>query len=446
MNVIIWARRQIALHQAHTPPTGLPLTQEEVRRGLRISTIEGAVAAVQISITGAIGGSIFLTGFALFLGANSFQLGLMGALPFLGQLAQFVGAYLEERLGARRPLVLWPILAGRLIWLLLLALPFLTFFAPAERVAAFLSLLGLSYALNGIGSNAWMSWMSDMVPASRRGRYFGFRNTIFGMATMLSLYGAGWLFERLRGVAGEAVGYAAIFAISALFALIAAALIAIQPEPPLQRKERVAVLELFSKPLHNRIFFSFTLASIGWAFVTGIGAPFFFAYGLATLQLSATTLALTAVVTSAVSLISQPYIGRLQDAFGSRLILLISILGAVPLPWGWILSTPDNIVPLWLTAIFSGFFWPGITQGLVNLMIERTPEQGRGAYVAAYGAFSGLGTLIGGLVGGALAVFFEGATFSLGPLTLGNLSLLFMLTSLGRLIMALVFWQRLRER
>ena len=90
-----------------------PLPPSEVRRALRISLLEGAVSTVNISITGAIGGSVFLTGFAMLLGASSFHLGLLGALPFLGQLTGFLGAYLEERVGNRRAMVLYGALAGR---------------------------------------------------------------------------------------------------------------------------------------------------------------------------------------------------------------------------------------------------------------------------------------------------------------------------------------------
>jgi len=73
------------------------LVPSEVRRGLLISIWEGAIANIHISITGAIGGSVFLSGFALLLGANNFQLGLLGALPFIGQMFQFLSASLEAR-------------------------------------------------------------------------------------------------------------------------------------------------------------------------------------------------------------------------------------------------------------------------------------------------------------------------------------------------------------
>ena len=113
------------------------------------------------------------------------------------------------------------------------------------------------------------------------------------------------------------------------------------------------------------------------------------------------------------------------------------------LPWGWVFSTPTNIWPLWLTAIFSGVFWPGLNQGIANVMMERAPADHRGASIAAFGAVTGLGTLVAGLVGGLLATAFAGAEFTLGPIMIAGLGFLFVLSSLGRGLMALVFWRTL---
>lgn len=409
---------------------------------MRISVIEGAVANVHITITGVIGGSVFLTGFALLLGANSFQLGLMGALPFIGQLFQFVGAYLEERIGKRRPLVLYGALAGRLVWALLLALPFLSFLGGAQLALFFIG-LACTYALNGIAGNAWMSWMSDLVPPHQRGSYFGVRNTVAALTAMAATLLAGQALDGLRVRGHEALGYALIFGVAVLAAFGAAALIARQAEPPLAPRERVSLMELFGAPLRDQPFRSFMLTSAGWAVVTGVATPFFSAYGLATLQLSFSTLALTAIVTSAVSLVFGPLVGRLQDQYGYRVVLVACIIGTVPLPWGWILSTPTNIVPLWLTAIFSGVFWPGLNQGLANVLMERAPASCRGAAMAAYSAFTGLGTLAAGLLGGVLASLLVNAQVALGPLAIAGFGFLFVLTSLGRALMAAVFWRTL---
>ena len=85
---IVTATSGVQVAPAETTQTTVspqPLSPSEVQRGLLLSIWEGAVANIHISITGAIGGSVFLSGFALLLGVNNFQIGLLGALPFIGQ-------------------------------------------------------------------------------------------------------------------------------------------------------------------------------------------------------------------------------------------------------------------------------------------------------------------------------------------------------------------------
>jgi fatty acid desaturase len=108
-----------------------------------------------------------------------------------------------------------------------------------------------------------------------------------------------------------------------------------------------------------------------------------------------------------------------------------------------VLSTPDNIAPLWLTSIFSGVFWPGVNQGLSNVLMERAPAQQRGAAMAAFSAITGVGTLVSGFLGGALAATLVGAQFGLGPVSFGGLAVLFVASSLGRLALAAMFWRTL---
>jgi hypothetical protein len=88
-------------------------------------------------------------------------------------------------------------------------------------------------------------------------------------------------------------------------------------------------------------------------------------------------------------------------------------------------------------------FWPGITQGLLNLLMDRAPAEGRGAYVACYGAVTGAGTFVASLIGGAIAAGLGTTILHIGPLALNHYAILFVMSSLGRAAMAFVFARRL---
>lgn len=415
-----------------------PLSPAEVRRGLRLSTVEGALANVHISVTtGAL-----TTGFGLMLGAGAFELGLLGALPFVGQLFQFGGAYLEERLGRRRDLAVLGCLIGRGLWALIAALPFLPLLG-ATRLALFLLLLTASQAVMGMVGNIWTSWMSDLVPPGQRGRYFGVRNTVGSVTAIISTWLAGHALDHYRAVGDERSGYALVIGLAVLCSLLASWVLHRQPEPPMHAHARLPVATLLSMPMRHARFRAFAFAATGWALVTGIASPFFNAYGIQQLRLDFATLALMGVATSAVGMLTQPLIGRLQDRYGDKHVLVASIIGTVLLPWGWTFSRPDFLLPVWLTAIFSGVFWPGINQGLINLLMDRAAPEGRGAYVASYGAITGVGASLAGLLGGTLATLLGVTTLHLGPLTLEHYTLLFALSSLGRAAMAAVFARKL---
>ena len=409
------------------------LSPREVRRGLKLSMYEGALATVHVSVvTGA-----FVTGFALMLGASDFELGLIGAMPFAGPLFQFIGAFLEERLGDRRRITVISSTISRLLWAVMAALPFITILGSA-KIPLFLMLLLVSQALIGVTTNAWTSWMSDLVPPRRRGSYFGLRNTICSVSAMITTWLAGIGLDYYQAIGNERVGYALIFGVAVLCAMAASFVLCRQPEPRVSR-QRVPMRSLFNAPLRNPFFRSFSLAATGWAMVTGVASPFFNAYGIQTLHLSFTTLALFGVATSAMGLVAQPFVGRMQDRYGNRKVLVISAFLTALLPWGWLLSTPTFLLPVWLLSIFAGAFWPGITQGLMNILMERAPAEGRGAYVATYGTITGAGTCLAGVLGGVVASALGTLVRPLGPLLLDHYAVLFVATSIGRAAIAWVF-------
>ncbi|HEU5011114.1 MAG TPA: MFS transporter [Roseiflexaceae bacterium] len=413
------------------------LSPGEVRRGLNLSIYEGALATVHVSVvTGA-----FVTGFALMLGANDFELGLIGAMPFVGPLFQFIGAFLEERLGERRRITVISSALSRVLWAVIAALPFITMLGSA-KIPMFLGLLLVSQALIGITSNAWTSWMSDLVPPRRRGSYFGMRNTVCSISAMVTTWLAGIGLDHYQSIGNDRVGYALVFGVAVLCAMASAFVLSKQPEPPISR-QRMPMRALFSAPLKNPFFRSFSLASTGWAIATGIASPFFNAYGIQTLHLSFTTLALFGVATSAMGMIAQPFIGRLQDRYGDRRVLIVSAFLTAVVPWGWVLSTPTFLLPVWLTSILAGAFWPGVTQGMLNILMERSPAEGRGAYVATYGTITGAGTCVAGVLGGVVVSLMGSVLLPIGPLLLNHYGILFVATSLGRAAIAWVFARRI---
>jgi MFS family permease len=412
-----------------------PATREGA---LRISIFEGAMASVFVSVTA----NGLVTGLALYLGAGPLVLGVLGSLPFITQLFQLLGAYLEEQQGQRRPLAVWSEGLSRAMWIPVALLP-LWPLASTLSLTLFVVLQVVAAALMGIAVNTWTSWMTDLVPASRRGRYFGVRNTVASFASMMGGLGSGFMLDYFKNNANEGLAYTATLGFGLFFAAIGIVLLRLQAEPPMQRRPRVSLREMFVAPMADVPYRTLIMSGATWAFVVGIAGPFFVAYGIDTLSMSFADLAFMGIVTSVASMIVYPFVGRWQDRYGDRIVLIVSALCVVPLPIGWVLSEPGWLWPLIGTSLGAGLFWPGINQGFANMSMARAPAEGRGAYLAAYGAVTGIGVVLSGLLGGVIAELLNGIEFVWFGLTFNHYSILFAGSIMMRLTAALTVLRRL---
>ena len=67
---------------------------------------------------------IFLIGFALALGANNLQLGLLLAIPLFANLLQLTSAFILEITGTRKVTTLVSLLLGRVAWIPIILIAF----------------------------------------------------------------------------------------------------------------------------------------------------------------------------------------------------------------------------------------------------------------------------------------------------------------------------------
>jgi MFS family permease len=414
------------------------LTHYEVQKGLRLSVLEAALSNIHISIAN----SIVLTGFALMIGAGDFELGLITAMPFLAQFCQFIGAYIEERFGQRRPIVVIGAAIGRGVWVFVAMLPFIHSLDNI-RLQLFLLILAISQISLGICSNAWTSWMSDLVPPRQRGSYFGFRNNMAALTGMIVTLVAGWIIDYYKGVNDEPMGYVVVIVMAIVAAMAGVIVLQNQPEPPKVRQSAFNFKTLFTLPFEHKRFRTFMFLAAAWALIVNIAAPFYNAFGLRDLQMSFTTLAFYTIVPSISSICTQQFVGRMQDRFGDRKVLIVSVIVIIFLPWGWIFSKPGWYVPLFIGQILAGIFWPGINQGLVNMVMDRAPVEGRGAYVAMYGALTGAAAMIASVLSGVMASMMGDNIISLGITTLNQYSFIFALSGMLRIVMLWVFIRKL---
>jgi MFS family permease len=326
-------------------------------------------------------------------------------MPVIGALMQFPAAWWIERFGDRRRVAVVGSL-GRQIWLvpaLLLLIPF----APSARLTIFLLATAIGQVLIATSTNAWSHWMTDLIPPSVRGRYFGARGAFMGFAAMIAGYGGAALID--RGAAGgwEAYAYVALLVVGAICGALGSYLLTKQPEPSMSQHQQRTMRELLMTPLQHRRFRAFAGTFVIWQVGLGAAAPFFTAYGLTTLALPLRTLALMDTVTALTSLIAQPQWGKLADRIGQRKVLLICMFGVVPLPWFWLAATPTRVWPLFVNSAMAGIMWAGMLMAQTNRLMEQAPADGRSAYFAAFSVATGVPYMLASL-GAGLVVTITG--------------------------------------
>lgn len=403
------------------------LNPAQVRFGLRISIYEGIFATIH----GTLIGGVFLTGLALRWGANTFQIGLLSAIPALFAASGFLSALLVARQGVRKPLTLITSVLGRSVFV-----AFLPFLLLHNRMPmpAFLAVMAGFNLLLVFAGNAWTSWMGDLVPEDRRGSYFGLRNTVMSLTTMVFTFAAGRFLDRYKTDSG----FAYVCGTAVLAGVIAMFLLRIQPEPRTIRPDPKPVLPalraIIAGPLADPGFRKF-LRFIGiWSLLAPLASPFYIVHLLKNLtSYSYSVVAVYVAISSASAIVFQWLWGRAIDRFSAKPIIFINLFCTGFLPLLWIFATPRFLLPVWLDGIGNGLFWTGATLAWFNLLLGFAQgKKFRDAYFALFTATAGLAGFVSSLIGGTIAQALTSFHWPIGGFRFVNFHVIFLLAAIGR--------------
>lgn len=353
------------------------------RRGMIASIVEGSLFNVWAT---AVGGS-FLTGFALYLGAGGFALGILAGLPSFSTMLQLISAPFVVGLVRRRNfLAAWSgaqrITAGLSGLLALWLMP-----APAA-LWVFVVLQMIAWACMAPPTVVWHGYMSDLIPPDVRGQYFARRSAWAGGVSIIVVLLYGRLLDAFPGAPGFEYLYIACLAA----ALLNLAAWFLHPElPPGDTKQARSFWESVRVPLlrpgaHRPA----TLFFAAWAFAQGLAAPFYPVVLVQKLGISYSTVSALATVQALTAILTIPLWGRLQDRIGqSRVISAVTgVLAVVPLlyfsaRWG---GLPVLVAAHMLQGSAAN------AMGLANqtLNMRLAPAEDRSSYFAFFGVATGL--------------------------------------------------------
>jgi MFS family permease len=399
------------------------------RKYLLAATFEGIPAVI---LTQLLSGP-FLTGYLLFLGASSGEIGFVLAITTVVNISQILMAVLMQKFRNRKRIIVIFGSLHRIGWASVGLIPM--FFDKEWWVIIYMILYSTAFLSNALAGVVWTSLISDMVPAQVRGRYFGIRNTIHGAIGSVALYVGGVILDHHPGYQG----FTYLFVISGICAIWNMFAYMLYPNPPFEGSTESKPLGMIGKPLKDQDFIKAILFLSLWLFLQGTSVPFFNYVMLKLMNISYQWVSIVTVAHTIVMMISYYIWGNLNARFSAKTLLYWSLpmIAAACLLWGTLAFLPGLLV-LFLVHILLGIGLGGFNQMVFTFTIGDTPKSERPMYIAVYSALTGFAAFLGPILGGRIYEWLDGTPLwvqEYGLTVLVGLILLVLGLWIGRLVL-----------
>ncbi len=375
---------------------------------LKCSIYDGLFAQIYGNLTG----TIFLPAYALVLGAQPIHIGILAALPFLGTLAQLPGSLIVEKFHSRKKLAIGFVLIARGVWIILVIESIKVAMDYGSYTLSLLIVItACSQIFGSLSGVAWLSWMAALVPEEIRGRYFGLRNSVLGIATITLTIVGGYFLDWYRNhfPASPATRSFEILFITAIISGMIS-IYFLHRQGDIQQVTRTSSpdpLKLITEPLQQENFRRFIRFALLWALAVNFSSPFFIIYMLVDLKFSYTLISIYTMLSALADFIGMGVWGHFSDRFGNRAIIIVTALVVAIQPGLWIFSNTSKFsVYLFIPLLHmtGSFFFAAYNLCAVNLVFRMAPKEKNSAFFAfwsiasANGAAAGVGAIMGGIL------------------------------------------------
>lgn len=362
--------------------TGLSKT---VRKNLMWVLICILFGNVSFSITG----GTALTGYVKALGATDFAYSLLLGAPYVAKFMQLITSYVLEKTRARRTLLIWFGLVGRMLWLPVGLVPY---FIPTNegmvQIWAILLLVMVLSCICAFNETAFSSLMADMVPVRISGRYFGARQCITMASGILSGFFVSWLLDTLTAD-GSLAGYSIIFAMAGIFGALDVACYFFVDFPPMKAadpsEKKESMPAMLRDVLSNKRYMKLIALLTIWSFCAQMASPFYNVHMLGPMRMSYSEVnLLSAIMTNVAMLLFSGLWGKWLDRYGNKAVLRVFTLLVAMLPFFWLFTGPRIIWMVPIVQFLSGMVWSAVNLSTQNLYLYQAPEKNRSMYFAVY--------------------------------------------------------------
>jgi len=353
----------------------------------------------------------FLVAFALILGGSNKVIGVLAAVGPLAQMLQIPAIFVVEGIRMRKVITVVTATVSRSC---LFAIAMLPWFAPEDyRVPFFLLFLACHYGIGAFAGCAFGSWLRDLVPVERMGKFFARRLTYSTAAgAALSLLGGMAVDLYREHFTNPAGAYTIVFSIAGVAGLVSVFFMGSTPEPAMPKAEHVPLWELLARPFRDTNFRNLLTFLACWGAAVNFATPFFTVYMLRRIGLNMTWVLSLSVVSQITNVLFFGVWRRLSDQFTNKSVLVFSVpLFFISFLFWPFTTLPDRYIlsiPLLIAIhVIAGMATAGVALCANNLAMKTAPYGNGASYLAVNALVSGIAATISPVLAGFAADWFE---------------------------------------
>lgn len=406
------------------------LKNNKIRSSLKYSFLDGAFASSMVGMT-----TDYIAPYALALRASVSQIGFLSAFSnFFSSLIQLKSADLSDKWASRKKIITLFVLLHLLMAIPIILIPYIF---KSHQVIFLILFVALFNGFNAFAAPVWSSLMADYIPYRKRGQYFGWRNKILAVVTIVSSLLAGLILQYFKFKGNVFLGFTVIFTAAFTCRFISWYFLTRMYEPRYKVK-REAYFSLFDfiKRVRESNFAKFVIFVAGLNFCVNLAAPFFSVFMLRDLKLNYITYTVIVTTVTAVHIFTIGRWGRHADKVGNIKVLRFTSLLISTLPLWWLVSS--NPAYLVFTQVAAGFAWAGFNLCAANFIYDAVTPEKRTRCIAYFNVLNGLALSLGAILGGYLVNI-------LPPFMGYRLLTLFILSSILRFLVVSVMSRRIKE-
>jgi MFS family permease len=390
------------------------ISEKDITTGLRWLTLDGMVSQGFNSITT----SGILAAYALALGANVSQIGVMAAIPFLMQTFQIFTILLVEKIRRRKAIAVISFFVAQLVWVPVALIPLLILTPSTKAVYLLLGLLIVNGLFRSVNTPTWNSWIRDLVPQQILGRFFSRRMAFAGVVGAVFSLGAAFFVDHWSSVASvdyRILSYTFVLLFGTTFlGLASPVFMSLMPEPMMQPvgKHVMSLKQRLTAPLKDKNFKKLVSFLLFWNVASNLAIPFFAVYMLTRLGLPLSWVIGLSIISQLFNIIFLRVWGTLVDRFGNKVILSMCASLYLLVILGWLFTAmPERyfltIPLLMILHVFAGIAMAGVNLTVSTIGLKLAPSGEAVSYLASASMATNIGTGIGPLIGGLMASFFD---------------------------------------